>query len=250
MIAPAAFRVRLEAFSGPMDLLLHLIREKEVDIHDIPVGPIAEGFLEHVRAMTTLDMEAASEFLVMAATLMEIKVRLLLPRTEGLDLDGEDDPRWELVQKLLEYRRFKDAASYLESRAELMARRWPRPSPPPPEGEEEGPPDAPGSQNPWACFQAYAKLMDQLAPPRIATIRAVEVPIDQLKGELLALCPEAGPLRLSFSEIHAQAGDRGRVVGILLALLELVRQRLLSVRQEGLFGPLMCERVRPEHDKN
>ncbi len=245
MIAtPQTFRVRLPAFSGPMDLLLHLIREKEMDIHDIPIGPIAEGFLQHVRAMTALDMETASEFLLLAATLMEIKVRMLLPRPEGVEVGEEEDPRWELVQKLLEYRRFKDAAGFLEARAALMGRRWPRPAPPAP--ETEGEPDAPGSQNPWACFQAYARLLEQLAPPRTATIRAVEVPLEQLRAEVLALCPEDGALRLSFEEILSASPDRGRVVGLLLALLELVRQRLLHVRQEGLFGPLVCERAAPQ----
>ena len=245
LASPQTFRVRLPAFSGPMDLLLHLIREKEMDIHDIPIGPIAEGFLLHVRAMTTLDMETASEFLVLAATLMEIKVRMLLPRPEGVEVGEEEDPRWELVQKLLEYRRFKDAAGFLAARAELMGRRWSRPVPQPPASGTEAEPDPPASQNPWECFQAYARLLEQLAPPRTATIRAVEVPLEQLRTEVLALCPEAGTLRLSFEEILAASPDRARVVGLLLALLELVRQRLLHVRQEGLFGPLVCERSAP-----
>ena len=244
--SPQTFRVHLPAFSGPMDLLLHLIREKEMDIHDIPIGPIAEGFLQHVRAMTRLDMETASEFLLLAATLMEIKVRMLLPRPEGVEAGEEDDPRWELVQKLLEYRRFKDAAGFLESRADLMSRRWPRPAPPAPDTEAEGEPDAPGSQNPWTCFQAYSRLLEQLAPPRTATIRTVEIPLEQLRAEVLALCPESGSLRLSFAELLAGSPDRGRVVGVLLAMLELVRQRLLHVRQEGLFGTVVCERTVPQ----
>lgn len=242
MIAPAdGFRVRLPVFSGPMDLLLHLVREKEVEIEGIPIGPIAEGFLAHVRAMASLDMEVASEFLVLAATLMEIKVRLLLPRPEGEAL--EEDPRWELVQKLLEYRRFKDAASFLEGRGELMSRRWARsPEPPPALEEEAGPPEL---QNPWGLFQSHARLMEQLAPPRTATLRATEVPLEQLRGELLALCPPGGALQLSFREVYAERKDRGRIVGLFLAVLELARLGLLAVRQEGLFGALRCERAAP-----
>ncbi len=238
MIAPAdGFRVRLTSFSGPMDLLLHLVRERELDLADIPVGQIAEDFLAHVRAMQSMDMESASEFLLLAATLMEIKARMLLPRQEGEE--SEEDPRWELVQKLLEYRRFKDAAAFLEQRGALMALRSARPAEPLPEVETE--PEAPGSQNPWGLFQSFARLMAQLSPPKTATLRATEVPLEQLRGEVLAGCPST----LSFHEIYAQRRDRGRVVGLFLAILELARMGLLSVRQEGLYGPVRCERTQP-----
>ena len=171
------FRVEVPVFSGPMDLLLHLVRERELEIVDIPIGVIAEAFLEQVRALKTLDLETASEFLVLAATLMEIKARMLLPRGEGEDLGDEEDPRWELVQKLLEYRRFKDAATFLEAREALMSSRWPRPEAPDPEGEAEGPAELPGTLNPWACFTAYARILRELTPPATATLRAVEIPL-------------------------------------------------------------------------
>ena len=243
MIARAPFRVRLPAFSGPMDLLLHLVREHEVEIVDIPIGPVAEAFLAHVRALEDLDMETASEFLLMAATLMEIKARTLLPRAEGEETPDED-PRWELVQRLLEYRRFKDAASFLEGREALMALRFARPSDSLPETAAEGLPEAEPElpQNPWTCFQAYARLVAELAPPGTATIRAVDVPLERLRGEVLALCAE-GQVTLSFPAIYAERKDRGRVVGLFLAVLELARQGLISVRQEGLFGSLRCERT-------
>lgn len=229
----ADYRVRLSGFSGPMDLLLHLVRERELEIAGIPLGEIAEDFVARVRAMDRLDMEAASEFLVLAATLMEIKARSLLPREPG----GEDggDPHWELVQKLLEYRRFKDASVFLAARGERMACRRPRPEPPPPSPPEGVPGESAEPGNPWALFQAYARLALALAPPRTATVRATEVPLERLRAELLARC-EGGPWSLEARE------ERGRVVGLFLAVLELVRLGLLRARQEILFGPIVCER--------
>ena len=235
--APEAFRVQLPAFSGPMDLLLHLVREKEVDLFDIPIGTIAEAFLERIRGMAVVDMEGAGEFLVLAATLLEIKARMLLPRDPAEALDEEDDPRWELVQKLLEYRKFKDAAAFLEARAEAMALRWAR-APEEIQEEDTGPGDLPGSREPYECFRHYSRLAEALAPPRTAVIHATEVPLEELRGEVLAMLPEDGPLDLALEGVYAEKRDRGRVVGLFLAVLELARLGMISVWQEGLFGTM------------
>ena len=235
--APEAFRVRLPAFSGPMDLLLHLVREKEVDLSDIPVGVIADAFLERVRAIPVLDMEEAGEFLVLAATLLEIKARMLLPRDPDAPEGEEDDPRWELVQKLLEYRRFKDAAAFLSAREEAMALRWTRaPEEAPEEGAEA--PDLPGSREPYECFQLYSRIVEALAPPKTAVIRATEVPLEELRGEVLAMCPDGGELDLSFHALYAEHRDKGRIVGLFLAILELTRLGAVSIWQEGMFGAM------------
>ena len=235
--APEAFRVQLPAFSGPMGLLLHLVREKEVDLFDIPIGVIAEAFLERTRAMAVVDMEDAGEFLVLAATLLEIKARMLLPRDPDAVLDEEDDPRWELVQKLLEYRKFKDAAGFLETRAEVMAMRWTRPEEEIPEEESE-PADLASSRDPYECFRHYARIVEALSPPKTAVIHATEAPIEELRGEVLAMVPEDGPLDLSLGLLYAEKQDRGRVVGLFLAILELARLGMVSVWQEGLFGAM------------
>ena len=241
--APKVFRVRLPAFSGPLDLLLHLVREKEVDLFDIPIGVIADAFLERVKAMPALDMEEAGEFLVVAATLLEIKARMLLPRDPDAPEGEEDDPRWELIQKLLEYRRFKDAAAFLEARAEAMALRWGRGPEEPPE-EEPGEPDLPGSREPYECFRHYARIVEALSPPKTAVIRANETPLEELRGEVLALCPEEGGLDLSFGALYAQQRDKVRVVGLFLAVLELARLGMVSIWQEGLFGPVKIAKNR------
>ena len=220
-----------------MDLLLHLVREKEVDLFDIPIGVIADAFLERVRALPEIDMEDAGEFLVLASTLLEAKARMLLPRDPDAPDEEGDDPRWEIVQKLLEYRRFKDAAAFLESRAEAMALRWGRAPEEVPQ-EEAGPADLPGSREPYECFRHYARIVEALAPPRTAVIRATEVPIEQLRGEVLAMVPEDGALDLSFNDLYAREQDKVRVVGLFLAVLELARLGMVSIWQEGLFGAL------------
>src|SRR5947208_9003657 len=119
------YRVELDIFRGPVDLLLWLVRHNEVDIHDIPIATIAEQFLEYLNVIQLIDVEWAGEFLVMAATLMEIKSRLLLPRGPE-ELAEQDDPRLELVRQLIEYKKFKDAAAMLEAQAEKQQARLPR----------------------------------------------------------------------------------------------------------------------------
>src|SRR3984893_16409632 len=111
------YLVDLDAFRGSLDLLLFLVKRNEVDISDIPIARIADQFLEYLRVMEMIDVERAGEFLVMAATLMEIKSKLLLPRTDEL-AEEEDDPRQELVRQLIEYKKIKDASALLDARAE------------------------------------------------------------------------------------------------------------------------------------
>src|SRR6267154_221351 len=121
----ADYQVVLDTFRGPLDLLLYLVKRDEVDIRDIPIARVAEQFKHYLDVLTLIDVERAGDFLVMAATLMEIKSRMLLPRTEQSGGD-EDDPRQELVRQLLQYKQFKDAAALLEARAEEQSQRRPR----------------------------------------------------------------------------------------------------------------------------
>src|SRR5947199_3213123 len=119
------YQVQLESFRGPLDLLLYLVKHNEVDICDIPIARITEQFLEYLRVLEMIDVERAGDFLVMAATLMEIKSRMLLPRPEE-NAEEEADPRLELVRQLVEYKKFKDAAVLLEAQAERQLSRLPR----------------------------------------------------------------------------------------------------------------------------
>src|SRR5580692_1327715 len=121
-----SYTVSLDKFYGPLDLLLYLVKRNEVDVLDIPIARLAEQFLDHLRGLQELDVEFAGEFLVMAATLMEIKSRMLLPGDATVEDEEQQDPRRELVKQLLEYRKIKDAAAALEERAEQQGTRIPR----------------------------------------------------------------------------------------------------------------------------
>src|SRR5215831_18650612 len=133
---PHDYQVNLETFRGPLDLLLYLVKRDEVDVRDIPIARVAEQFKEYLDVLALIDVERAGDFLVMAATLMEIKSKMLLPRAPEA-AEAEEDPRLELVRQLVQYKRFKDAAALLEARAEEQSQRLPRQPP-------AGPSAAPG----------------------------------------------------------------------------------------------------------
>ena len=126
MTVPTEYKVALENFAGPMDLLLYLIRKEEIDIYDIPIGRILDQYLEYLEVMRAIDLDDAGDFLVMASTLMVIKSKMLLP-VEEVDLAEELDPRFELVQQLLEYKKIRELSHVLKERAEAQEKRVPRP---------------------------------------------------------------------------------------------------------------------------
>src|SRR5262245_63959847 len=133
------YQVVLDSFRGPLDLLLYLVKRDEIDVLDIPIARVAEQFRQYLDVLTLIDVERAGDFLVLAATLMEIKSKLLLPRPEKEATEAEEDPRRELVKQLLQYKRFKEAAEELERLADEQARRLPR-VPPPAPVRRDGPP--------------------------------------------------------------------------------------------------------------
>ncbi|MFW6133679.1 MAG: segregation and condensation protein A, partial [Planctomycetota bacterium] len=156
------YRVQLDVYNGPLDLLLYLIRREEVDIHDIPIARITEQYLQYVNLLKALDPNLGGEFLVLATQLMEIKTRMLLPAPEALEGDGDADaldPRAELVRQLLEYKAFKDAAGDLAEAAEQQALRFPR-APARPEADDDEV-DLADAQV-WDLFDAFSKLMESI----------------------------------------------------------------------------------------
>ena len=241
------FTVRLErVFSGPMDLLLHLVREQEVEIHDIEINRVIHGYLEYLRALRDLDIELAGEFLVMAATLMSIKSRSLLPHEE-VDLEEELDPRDELIQRLIEYRRFKEASDDLGMRYEMRARQHPRGD----TGNEPAP-DEPaldlGELTAWDLLSAFSRLMrETLAnrPHRIAPERR------PLRFYVAELAQRIHSLReASLRELFVKVDERPTresLIGSFCALLELVKLGLVSVAQEKKQGDIQI-RLKPEHE--
>jgi segregation and condensation protein A len=234
-------RVALPAFTGPLDLLLHLIQREEIEITDIPIAKITREYLDTLELMRELDLEVAGEFLVMAATLMRIKARMLLP--PAITDEEEEDPREGLIRQLLEYRRFKEAARDLERLEGERRLLFDRGAP----AQLEDPQD--GELQPVSLFRLLDALKNVLArqvPPIVHTITAEPISLEEaiavMRGQL-----ETGR-RALFEELLQGFVTRLEKITAFLGLLELLKQERITVAQEELFGPIWIV-WRPEHER-
>ena len=228
--------VRLDSFEGPLDLLLYLIQREEMDIWNIPIARITEQYLEHIRMMERLDLHPAGEFLVMAATLMRIKARMLLPQQRPGE-DKEEDPRQELVQRLLEYKKFKEAARKLEEREQERARRFTRPLDQAlvEEMKELGD-DVTFEVGMPQILKALAEVM-----ARFENVTTHEVDLEPVALEdKIAIIREqlAARGRLAWSELFAGARTRLDVIVTFMAMLELAKGGALRLHQADNFSEL------------
>ena len=232
----SGYSVALDVYNGPMDLLLFLIRREEIDIYDIPIARITEQYIAYVEMLRQVDPEVVSEFLVLAATLMEIKSRTLLPHPPAEESDEElTDPRLELVRQLLEYKKYKDVARSLEEGAHAQASRYARHPVLPPRGEDEIELE---SLAIWDLFDAFNRLLEETG--RRGAVHEVTVddtPI-ALHGEDIFDSIERAGGTQDFTDIFAGRG-RAQMIGLFLALLELIRQRRIRVSQDRPFGPIL-----------
>jgi segregation and condensation protein A len=253
------YRVRLETFEGPLDLLLFLIRKNEVDIHDIPVAAITEqylGFLKELGASTRIDIDIAGEFLVMAATLMELKSRMLMPKPpvavggeeSGAERRGpQEDPRAELVRQLLEYKKYRDAADHLEWRADDQRRRFPvHPAGIDSEALRNAIQNA--SQDTELedldlldLVEAFQRIAESVNFERLGDhqVKYDDTPIEIHAADIMTRlttdpAPEAKP-EIELVTLFKNR-TRSEMVGLFLALLELVRNRKVAVRQDRIEG--------------
>src|SRR5262249_15361414 len=235
------YTVALDTFHGPLDLLLYLVKRNEVDILDIPIAKLADQFLECLRVMQVLDIELAGEFLVMAATLMEIKSRMMLPTGAEAVEEDEPDPRRELVKQLLEYRKFKDAAAALEERAEQQSTRLPRPWPP-------RPPTAPRPKGQpvelWDLVSAFARLMRETQALQTTTIAVDDTPQHVYEVQIKERVRAAG--RLRFRDAFTPPHHKARLIGIFLAMLELIRNHGIGLEQPEPEGEIWLVAVSGE----
>lgn len=229
-----AHLVALDAFHGPLDLLLYLVKRNEVDVLDIPIATIADQFLGYVLAVKDLDIEFAGEFMVMTVTLMEIKSRTLLPADDQFAPDDQPDPRRELVRQLLEYRKFKDAAAALEAKAEAAAERVARVDPPEPT-RDRGPKVRPVEL--WDLVSAFARLMRETQALQPATIAVDDTPQHVYESQLRDRVAAAGG-RLPFRDAFPPPRFKARLIGIFLAVLELIRHRGLGLDQPEPEGDI------------
>ena len=238
-------RIHLPLFEGPLDLLLYLIRRDKIDIHDIPIAPITRRYMEYLELMKQLDLDVAGEFMVMAATLIHIKSKILVP-VDPTEAEGEEDagdPRDELVQRLLEFQRYKEAAGILHQKGQIRAATWTRPDTALPAIDDAG--EEMLEAGLFDLISAFKELLD-----RRKTLFAHEVAhegksIEERMEDLLALIKEGESIE--FLELFAAEGTKPGMIVTFLALLELIRLRRVKVYQRGMFGSIRVFRpVGPE----
>ena len=244
--AADAFPVKLVNFDGPLDLLLHLIKQNEVNIYDIPIALITQQYLDTIRLMQELNLDVAGDYLVMAATLIHIKSKMLLPRPEtaaGVEGEEEEDPRDALVRRLLEHQKYKAAAELLHEREQVRAAQWLRPdgSVAALAGEEIEPELEVDLFSLLTAFQAVIQRAKErptvLLPPE-------QMPLEERIAQLLDRLSETEAC--GFEELFADAHGVGGLIVTFLALLEMIRLKLVRVFQAGGFGPIrVYKRPRP-----
>lgn len=241
-----SYKITLPVFEGPLDLLLYLIKKEEVDIYDIPIAKITEQYLEYLEAMKLLDLNIAGEFLVMAAELMRIKSKMLLPQDNLVEEDGlEQDPRAELVKRLIEYKKFKDAATSL---AELEKRNrdvYPRLGMPDMEELKNVETDA-FEANIFELITAFVKVIKKFSKDDFHQVVQDEFTVSQKIHELYHLM--VTEVSVKFTDLFKKAKNRLEAITIFLALLELVRLNEVLVAQADQFGEI--EIVRNTDNEN
>jgi segregation and condensation protein A len=236
------YTIQLPNFHGPFDLLLFFIKRDELNVHDIPIARIANEFLEYTRIIELLDLELAGEFLVMASTLMQIKAKLLLPeeKKEGGEGAAEEDPRAELVRRLLEYKRYKEAAEELQSMSESQRYIYYRRFFEADVKDDSHPHDELAHLTLFDLLAAFSRAL-QKAPkaPNPHTIEREPVTIEEQAAIIMALFEYRD--EVSFSELVAGT-DRSTLVVTFLAILEMMRSHHLKIRQHEQFGELyLCK---------
>jgi len=235
------YKVRLEIFEGPLDLLLYLIKKDEVDIHSISIERITRQYLDYINTFKLLNIDLASEFIVMAANLMYLKSRTLLPRTEQPPEEDaeEDDPRWELIRQLIEYKKFKDAAGFLSLRELEQEGRFAHQPDAADQAEEE--PPALAEVSIFDLIRAFQNVLKRFEESHdFGDIIDDRFTVSD-KIELLMQRFEPGESR-RFEELFQSATTKAEVIVTLLALLELMKLNQFVVRQSDLLGDIVIER--------
>ena len=256
------YRVELDVYNGPMDLLLYLLKRDELDIYDIPIARITDTYMSYLhtlkllRADQGMDINVAGEFLVMAATLMEIKSAMLLPRAPVQESQNGptaaqelSDPRYELVQQLLEYKRFKDAAMSLEHAQKQHQDRFPRYPAKLEGGADEPPPVDLDEIQVWDLLDAFSKLMKEVGGrrPRYHEVTYDDTPIDLHAADIEDRLKREP--KLTLRQLIEGRTSRSEMIGVFLALLELIREKKILVQQNETLGDVEIITAPEEHRK-
>jgi segregation and condensation protein A len=233
-VADEDFRIELDSYSGPMDLLLYLIQKEEVDVHDIPVARILERYLEALRAAPVLDLDRAGEFLLMASNLLAVKSAMLLPDEDPV-LGELVDPREDLVRQIIEYRRVKEAGGLLREMQAEAALRWPRGRAPLPElaGEDRPEPQGVREATLYDIFATFHRLLRETESEEPRRIRYDEVPMEVHVDRILGAIGTGGG-SAGLEILLGDRRDRGFVLGTFLAILELMKEgRILAIQPDA-----------------
>jgi segregation and condensation protein A len=256
------YRVELDVFNGPLDLLLYLIKRDELDIYDIPIARITEtymGYLNMLRDVSRehgVDINVAGDFLVMAATLLEIKSATLLPKpppevtsTEPSAAAELADPRYELVQKLLEYKKFKDNAMALEHQQRTFESRFPRIPARLEGGDDEPPPLDLDEVQIWDLLNAFSTLMKEVGvrKPKYHEVLYDDTPIDLHAADIEDRLKREG--KLTFRALIVGRQNKSEMIGVFLALLELIREKKILVQPSEIEGEIDIVEAPEEHKK-
>ncbi|MBC8358611.1 MAG: segregation/condensation protein A [Candidatus Aminicenantes bacterium] len=232
-----AYKIKLDIFEGPLDLLLYLVKKDELNIYDIPVAQVTEQYLAYLELMRLLDLDIAGQFLVMAATLMQIKSRMLLPKDETNNQEEEEvDPREELVQQLLEYQRFKEIASELRQREQRQQGQFRRkPGAISPDLINQ-PDDVYFEASIFDLINAFTQALQEVPRDLFYEVVKDEFTVEQKIHDILHLLLNQEVLTLI--KLFRQAKNKLEIIATFLAVLELIRLKEITVRQKGLFGEI------------
>src|SRR4029078_3988492 len=236
------YPVKLANFEGPLDLLLHLIRKHEVDIYDSPIALVTQQYLDYIDLMQELNLDVAGEFLVMAATLIHIKSRMLLPRVDPTQEHPDEDPREALIRRLLEHQKFKAAAELLHERETLRSAQWTRPdgaiaeiAGEASEREVEG--------DLFSLIAAFRTVVERAKQRPKVYLPSEQIPIEDRIEQLMAKLSDTEAC--GFEDLFADVQSRAGIVVTFLAMLEMIRLKLIRVFQSGTMGPILVyERAR------
>ncbi len=231
-----SYRVQIEEFEGPLDLLLHLIKKNEVDIYNIPIAAITRQYLEYMELMKELNLDIAGEFLVMAATLLQIKSRMLLPATQEEDGEAEvEDPRAELVRRLLEYQRYRDASQLLSARnllgRDVFARTFDSPELAAMEPQEE-----PADVELFELIEAFQRVLARVSVDTFHDVVADGISIADRIGEVLSVLH--AEKTVCFDSLFTTGMTRDLLVVTFLSILELAKLKLIRVTQVESLGSI------------
>ena len=246
-----SYKVKLDVFEGPLDLLLYLIQKEEVDIYDIPIAKVTDQYLEYLELMQLLDLNIAGEFLVMAATLMHIKSKMLLPPDHTEQVEEEEDPRAELVRRLLEYKKFKEAASelsHMESHQKHFFARVGSLVPP----EETKSEDEFFEASLFDLITAFTKVLKDIPKETFYQVIKDEFTVSEKIHDILHMLVDKK--MLLFTDLFKVAKNKFEIVTIFLALLELIKIKEVIVGQVMPFGEIEIirntESIKPAENKN